>query len=100
MWGLRGSAGERLMGTRIEGKVVTLTNAVRFCDVCGAECNGYAQLIELLPDYQTDEIKEICKSCESTINKQNGKLLSWALKLRVTWCKDFIHALKAKKGAA
>lgn len=61
------------------------------CDICGK--NG-TQLVDLLGQYQTDDIKAICPECESIVNKKNSSLLSMVLNIKQVLLKRFLAERK------
>lgn len=41
------------------------------CDICG---DNRAPLNDLLPVYQTSDIRQVCPGCEKIVNKQHSRL--------------------------
>lgn len=61
------------------------------CDICGKTGTN---LVDLLPAYQTDDIKDICPSCEKIVNRKHGKLLSMVLNIKAELLKNFMQERK------
>lgn len=66
------------------------------CDICGKESRSYMDFNDLSVNYQTDGIKNICKDCESILNKHLDKIRSVINKIRVSLMKRVISNLKSK----
>lgn len=63
------------------------------CDICGKTGTS---LNDLLDGYKTDEIKAICPECETTINKQLGKIRDVTHNIMRTLLKRFMRRLKER----
>ena len=64
------------------------------CDICGKQQEH--QLIALRPEFQTDEIKLMCDSCERVVSGHLWKLRDMSNKMNEHFLKRFIHNLKRK----
>jgi hypothetical protein len=63
------------------------------CDMCG---KVGVSLNSLLESYQTDDIKDICPTCEKEVNKQLSKLRSWTMKFTRNKLKEYMTNIKNK----
>lgn len=63
------------------------------CDICG--CNN-KPLSDLLDNYQTEDIKQVCPECGEILNKQLRKIKRLTTGLTGTWFKQFMNNLKGK----
>jgi hypothetical protein len=70
------------------------------CDICGKEVKDSDDLRQLLPSYQTKELKEICIVCDEELRRMNLKVTELLYKLRTSWMQRAIDTLvrRHKKG--
>ncbi|MGF6211824.1 hypothetical protein [Comamonas sp. 4034] len=61
------------------------------CDICGAIGTP---LNDLLPSYQTAEIKALCPACEKEVNAKSMQLMTWAQRIRESLTKRFMQERK------
>ena len=61
------------------------------CDICGKPTTDLEPLLE---KYQAPDIKMICQTCLTTINKQHSSLLTVVLKIRDGWLNEWIRNMK------
>lgn len=57
------------------------------CDICG---KSGVHLVDLLPSYQTRDVKSICLDCETVVNRRHGQLFSMVMNIKTTLLKRFI----------
>lgn len=57
------------------------------CDICG---KNDKPLVDLLEQYQTTDIKQICPECEGIVNNRKGKLLTLFLRIHDDLLKRFM----------
>jgi len=57
------------------------------CDICG---NTGLPLVDLLDQYQTRDIKQICWQCEKETNRHHSQLLEVAMKMKRTWLQRWL----------
>jgi hypothetical protein len=57
------------------------------CDICG---KTGVQLEDLMEQYQTKDIKQICSDCSSDVNKHLDKLRSMTFGIMRTWLKKYM----------
>lgn len=67
------------------------------CDICG---KTGTRLVDLRECYQTDDIQQICPECETIVNRQHSKLLSFVLKIKEDLFKRFLRERKNQGGKA
>ena len=65
------------------------------CDICGKTDSG-VRLVDLLKEYTTDDIKQMCLSCEKEVNDHLWKLRLMTAKMNQTWLKRFMEAMKER----
>ena len=63
------------------------------CDICSE--NGKT-LVDLRPEYQTENVKQICPECEKTINYHLWKIRSVTTKMNQSLLKRFMGAMKSR----
>lgn len=63
------------------------------CDICGE--NG-KPLVDLLPAYQTEKVKQICPECEKTINNQLWKIRAVTAKINQSLVQRFMTSMKTR----
>lgn len=65
-----------------------------YCDVCGKKCTG---LTDLVSEYQTEEVKEVCHDCLAVLNKELDKIRKATRKIHFGWIKNIINNLRMVK---
>lgn len=63
------------------------------CDICG---KNDAPLVDLLDQYKTSDIKQICPDCEAIVNRKNGRLMILVAGIKSHLLNRFMSELKAK----
>lgn len=63
------------------------------CDICG---KNDKPLVDLLEQYQTDDIKQICPECEQIVNQKKRKLLTLVMRICSDLLKRFMGERRAK----
>lgn len=58
------------------------------CDVCGKKC---AVLTELVTEYQTTEVKEVCDGCLKVLNVELDKVRKATRQILFGWMRRFIQ---------
>lgn len=61
------------------------------CDICGG---NHCPLEELLPNYQSDTIKQICPTCLKVVNRHQSKLRTITHNILANWLKLFMAERK------
>lgn len=65
------------------------------CDICG---KTGTPLNDLRNIYQTEDIKVLCPTCESIVNKKHEQIRKWAFEILARLLKQFMRVRKAQKG--
>ena len=63
------------------------------CDICNEHPSA---IVDLKQQYQTEDIKQICPSCEKVINKQLGKMHQLAAEMNQSLIKRFMAVSKGE----
>ena len=63
------------------------------CDICG---KTGVPLQQLITQYQTDKISDLCSECMNETNEALGKIRSMTQKLNYTFVQRFMLVLKEK----
>lgn len=67
---------------------------MKACDICGAQDQA---LVDLLAEYQTRDIKEICHPCEAAVNDQLWKIRMLSVKMNTSMLQRFMNMLRGRK---
>lgn len=61
------------------------------CDICG---NTPERLVDLVSEYQTDKIKQICHVCEDVVNKKLWDIKLVTAKINQSLIKRFMGSFR------
>lgn len=64
------------------------------CDICG---DIEKDLEDLMEDFKTSDIKNVCHDCERVLHKKYHKLLSMTRKMNIHFVKIFMKNLRSAK---
>lgn len=65
------------------------------CDICG---RNDKELTDLLEGYRTENIKQLCPSCEKIINDHLWKIRAVTMNINRSLLKRFMEAIKVRHG--
>jgi len=63
------------------------------CDICGKTGTTLDDLIE---QYKTDKIEQLCPGCMKQVNDHLWKLRAMSNKMNTTWLKSFMQNTRKK----
>ena len=63
------------------------------CDICSG---NEKSLVDLRDEYKTENVRQICPSCEKVINDHLWKIRAVTTKINQSLLKRFMEAMKAR----